>query len=96
MVANVAAQKSQQQPVTNGLKKAKTILAIPHANNQSTVESSESSSHVSSGQSSQSKSDKAAVADSTAKESQQEARDKCKLRLEEFKKSIKKNMALCD
>lgn len=80
----------------NGIKKAKTIASMPHANNQSTVESSESSSHVSSGQSSQSKSDKVGLAETVPKETQQEVRDKCKLRLEEFKKSIKKNMALCD
>jgi hypothetical protein len=70
---------------------------VPHLNvNQSTVESSESSSHVSSGQSSQSKSEKATIVAEDSKETPAEVKDKCKLKLDEFKKSIKKNMALCD
>ena len=82
------------------LKKAKTTVAVPQVqvNNQSTVESSESSSQVSSGQSSQSKSDKSStqVEEKPVTESADVVREKCKLRMEEFKKTIKKNMALSD
>ncbi len=84
------------------MKKAKTNVSVPHVNNnQSTVESSESS-QISSGPSSQSKADKNEKEDIlkvqviNPNENIESIREKCRQRIDDYKKAIKKNMPLSD
>lgn len=79
------------------MKKAKTNVSVPHVhNNQSTVESSESSSVSSSGPSSQSKADKREKDHIQQKETLEQIKEKCRERVDTYKRSIKKNMPLSD